>query len=48
MLNMFVTLDTPQLEISLLKEDAPENMLCMLVTLDTSQLEISLLKDDAP
>ena len=45
---MSVTPDTAQLERSLLKEDAPENMAYMLVTLDTSQLEKSPLKDDAP
>ena len=44
---MLVTPDTSHLEMSLLNDDAKENMPNMSVTLDTSHLEMSLLNDDA-
>jgi hypothetical protein len=45
---MLVTLETSQLEMSLLKEFAPSNILNMLVTLLTFQLEMSPVKELAP
>ena len=40
---MLVTLDTSHFEMSLLNEDAEQNMRSIFLTLDTSQLEISPL-----
>ena len=43
-----MTLLTSQADTSLLKDDAPENILLIVVTLLTCQADTSLLKDDAP
>ena len=48
MLNMMVTLDTSNLEMSPLNADADANMPNMVVALDTSHLEMSPVNLSAP
>ena len=45
---IWVTLETSHLDMSLLNDDAPQNIPDILVTLDTSHLEMSPLNDSAP
>ena len=48
MLNIFVTVETSQLEISPLNTEAERNIHCIFVTLETSQEDIFPLKFVAP